>query len=462
MHSETPLQHHPHTSPIFLTSELPGTGGRIKVRPEDFLVDEIPAYEPSGSGEHIYMLVQKREMSTPDLVGLIAAHFGVPRLAVGYAGLKDKHAITRQVISVHTPGRRIEDFPMIRDERVSVLWADLHANKLRAGHLLGNRFSIRIRDVKFSDAIVAHRVLAKLASVGVPNRFGAQRFGVRANNHLVGACIVRGEFVAAVEHLLAPIGPDEPAFRRLFAERDYEAAGREAPRPGGAEGGVLRVLSELPKGAAVDDRAAKRAVLAIPRHLLMLMVSAWQSEIFNRVLDARIRSGLLGSLVHGDVAMKQENGSVFAIGAAGAADPEIVSRLAAHELSPTGPMWHAKMLRASGTVEAEELWALSGGGGDAGVGVTLEALDRFCTAAPRLIAPSRRALRVTVRDAEVEGGGDEHGPYIRVAFELPRGAYATTVLAEIMKAATGEDDGSPEEDRSDAGAGEQDDSGRQQ
>src|SRR5262245_6039299 len=108
----------------YITSDLPPIGGVIKQRAEDFLVDEVPLYQPSGAGEHIYLLVQKRGLSTMEMVEIVAAHFAVPRRAVGYAGLKDKHAITRQVVSVHAPGRKIEDFGELRHEKISVLWAD--------------------------------------------------------------------------------------------------------------------------------------------------------------------------------------------------------------------------------------------------------------------------------------------------------------------------------------------------
>src|SRR5690606_17358918 len=129
---------HPPPAPPYLTAAIPGAGGRLKVRPEDFLVEEIPAYEPSGEGEHIYLFVEKRNHSTMHVVRLLADHFGVRRDAVGFAGLKDKFAVTRQLFSVHVPGRRPSDFPAFERPGIVVHWADLHANKLRRGHLKGN------------------------------------------------------------------------------------------------------------------------------------------------------------------------------------------------------------------------------------------------------------------------------------------------------------------------------------
>lgn len=96
------------------------------------------------------------------MLHILATHFGVQRRDIGFAGLKDKHAITRQVVSIHAPGRKPEDFPSLRDDRIEILWTDLHANKLRRGHLAANRFSIRIRDVKPTDVLRAAKSLAIL------------------------------------------------------------------------------------------------------------------------------------------------------------------------------------------------------------------------------------------------------------------------------------------------------------
>ena len=155
----------PLASAAYLTADVPGIGGVIKQRPEDFLVEEIPLYEPCGEGEHIYLMVEKRHMPTFEAMGVVANHFGVRHEAVGYAGLKDKHAVTRQVLSVHAPGKRPEDFPMIQHDRMAVLWADLHTNKLRQGHLKGNRFSIKVRSTDMSKALHAKRVLDRKSVV---------------------------------------------------------------------------------------------------------------------------------------------------------------------------------------------------------------------------------------------------------------------------------------------------------
>ncbi len=107
----------------FLTDGIEGIGGILKSRPEDFLVEEIPLYEPSGEGEHLYLMIEKRGLSTFDLLNIVARHFDVQKKSIGYAGLKDKHAITRQMISVHLPGKDESAFRSLDGNRITVLGA---------------------------------------------------------------------------------------------------------------------------------------------------------------------------------------------------------------------------------------------------------------------------------------------------------------------------------------------------
>lgn len=414
-----------HVTPSrYLTADIPGTGGTIRLRPEDFLVDEVPLYEPAGSGEHIYMLVEKRDMATFDLIQIVASHFGVPRHAVGFAGLKDRMAITRQVLSVHVPGKKIEDFPSLQHERVNVLWADYHANKLRQGHLRGNRFSIRIRGVNPMLTPVVKRVLDRLEVTGVPNRFGEQRFGTSGSNHLFGRALVLGDFDRAIRDLFAPFPGD--------SERSAEA------RALARDGNYADALARFPRGCRTErvilgglarGLSAERAVRSIDAMSANFMVSAFQSAVFNHVLDRRLEAGSLGTLRAGDLAMKHENRALFAVDEAVLAEPSTAERLRKFEISPSGPMWGPAMMRASGETDREELAAL------ADFDVSPEALEAFGQRHPKLIEGARRPLRVPLIDPDVEGGVDDAGAFIRVVFELPRGSFATVVLREIMKPA---------------------------
>ncbi len=412
----------PHIVPaLYLTADLPPLGGRIKERPEDFLVEEQPLYQPSGQGEHIYLMVQKRNLSTLRAARILAGHFGVHPSAIGHAGLKDKVALTRQVFSVHVPGKTPEDFPSLQQERLEVLWVDLHANKLRPGHLLGNRFSIKIRGVEMTKALIASKALTALERTGAPNRFGEQRFGYTQRNHLIGRAMILGDAAGVLEALLAPAGdmPDgQIEGRKLYAAGEYRAALDAFFRESRAE---RRVLGALSRGAT-----AQRAVREIERREEEFFLSAFQSAVFNRVLDDRLRAGMLGTLREGDLAMKEDNRAIFRV-TAETLGPELTGRLDLFEISPSGPMWGPEMMRASGATDEAEVAAL------AAAGVTPEQLDAFSERRKGRLTGTRRPLRVRITDPDVEGGIDEHGSYVRVAFDLPRGAFATSVLREIMK-----------------------------
>ena len=126
-----------------LTPDLPGIGGRIKTIPEDFEVEEIPAYEPSGSGPFLFLWVEKCDMGAEYFTRQVAHRLNIPVGEVGTAGLKDRHAVTRQMVSV--PAAVEDRLAALEGEGIRVLTVSRHGNKLRAGHLRGNRFRILVR-----------------------------------------------------------------------------------------------------------------------------------------------------------------------------------------------------------------------------------------------------------------------------------------------------------------------------
>ncbi len=406
----------------YVTAEIPGVGGRIKETPEDFLVEEIPLYAPSGEGEHIYLMVEKRSMTAMQLFDVIARHFRVKRSAVGYAGLKDKQAVTRQVVSVHLPGRRDEDIPHLEHDRVRVLWTDRHANKLKRGHLAGNRFSIKIRGVDIGQTPTVLRTVRMLERVGVPDRIGAQRFGYLGNNHLIGLALLRRDAHAAVEAMLGPSTASPEAQREaraLYAEGRFAEARDAFPRSLHTEWAVLDALA--------CGEHPEQAIEAVQPDVLGFYISAFQSAVFNAVLDARIVEGTLGVLREGDIAVDRRSRKPMEIDEVALADESILDRHRRFELSASGPMWGALMRRASGEtgrVEAETL---------ASFGISPDALPDPADLGIPMIGGTRRPLRVALTNTSVEAGSDERGPYIRCAFDLPRGGFATTVLDEIMK-----------------------------
>src|SRR5215831_12669589 len=128
-----------------VTADLPGIGGRIKSAPEDFEVEEVPAYQPSGKGDFLYLWIEKRDMGAEYFLRQVARRLGISPGEVGSAGLKDRRAVTRQMISV--PASVEERLRDLEGDGIRVLRVSRHGNKIRAGHLHGNRFQIMVRDI---------------------------------------------------------------------------------------------------------------------------------------------------------------------------------------------------------------------------------------------------------------------------------------------------------------------------
>lgn len=164
---------HPAMTPPLLTADLPGVGGRIRSRPDDFEVEEVPSYEPCGSGEHLFLWVEKRGIAPEHFARTLAQRLGTHPNNVGTAGLKDRHAVTRQWVSV--PQECEPHLSRADGDGIRVLRTGRHTNKLKPGHLRGNRFRILVRGA--SGAAHAAAVLDRVRAHGLPNFYGPQRFG---------------------------------------------------------------------------------------------------------------------------------------------------------------------------------------------------------------------------------------------------------------------------------------------
>ncbi len=179
--------------PLFpppLTPDLPGIGGRIKVQPEDFEVEEVPSYEPSGTGDHLFLWVQKRDVGPEFFTRTIAQRLNVPVNTVGTAGLKDRHAISRQWVSV--PAEAEPRLNKLDGGGITLLKHSRHENKLKPGHLRGNTFTLLIRDADQSKADAATAVLDRIRTQGLPNYYGPQRFGRDGGNIDLGFRCLNG------------------------------------------------------------------------------------------------------------------------------------------------------------------------------------------------------------------------------------------------------------------------------
>lgn len=164
---------HPAMRPPLFTADLPGVGGRIRTHDDDFEVEEVPSYEPCGTGDHLFLWIEKRGVAPEFFAREIAHRLGTHPGNVGTAGLKDRHAVTRQWVSV--PKECAPNVSKLDAENVRVLKTALHTNKLKPGHLRGNRFRILIRDADRN--VNVDQVLDRIRAGGMPNYYGPQRFG---------------------------------------------------------------------------------------------------------------------------------------------------------------------------------------------------------------------------------------------------------------------------------------------
>jgi len=177
------------TAPLpYATAGCPGSGGRLKVAPEDFRVDELPAYLPAGAGPHLYLHVEKRGRTTRDVIRALARILGVGERDAGYAGLKDRAAVTTQWLSF--PVARDPDAASLQGDGFRVLAASRHQNKLRPGHARGNAFQVVVRG---GDLGAAQGCAGALARAGLPNFFGPQRFGQDGANAALGRALLSAD-----------------------------------------------------------------------------------------------------------------------------------------------------------------------------------------------------------------------------------------------------------------------------
>ena len=400
----------------YMTADLPGVGGQIKVDVEDFVVEEVPLYTPSGEGEHTYFWLEKNDLSTPEVLDSLGRRLGVPSSRFGYAGLKDRKAVTRQWFSID--GIQPEVVAALDENQFRVLEATRHTNKLRVGHLRGNRFVIRVRGVTAGAVEAVAAVLAVLTERGVPNYFGFQRFGHRGYAHRIGCDLLLGRHEDAVRRILGYPAPTE-GNPRVVRGREYFSEGllteaREAfPATYRVEQLLLKHLIRRPN----DYEGALRAMPSASRRLYS---SAFQSYLFNLTLAERMQrvEGGPGRFVPGDLAFLHRNGALFKVEEDTA---EANTRGAVFEISPSGPILGRKMARPSLTAAAIEEEVLT----REGVG-----LDDVEPGLRQLrMEGGRRPFRVPVEALAWRVEGTD----LYMRFFLPKGSYATTFLREILK-----------------------------
>ncbi|NOR18820.1 MAG: tRNA pseudouridine(13) synthase TruD [Xanthomonadales bacterium] len=335
--------------PYFLGA--PKASGIIRSCPEDFVVEEIPRVAPEGEGSHLWLWVEKRSANTDWVARELAKAAACPLRDVGYAGLKDRHAVTRQWFSVPDSDVASENLTKMEVEDVAVLEIHKHTRKLKRGTLDGNRFHLKIREFEGDIAQTEHR-LQQIKTDGVPNYFGPQRFGRSGANVAKGYSLLK---------------------KRIRLQRNKES----------------------------------------------IYLSAIRSFMFNHVLAERVGHGNWNMMIDGDLAMLDGTRSIFPCELP---DQDIEDRCQRLDIHPTGPMPGENGTQVSGAAAELEQIVL------ASWPELIEVLvsDR--------VQASRRSLRLNVVGLEWGFANDE----LELSFVLPPGAYATTVLREILIATEAE------------------------
>lgn len=401
-----------------------GIGGVIRQNYEDFYVEEILQSQPSGSGPNTWILIEKIGRNTLDVVLDIAREYRLSRKRMGFAGMKDKAAVTRQWICIsNMEGQNLEDLEE-NLYNVKVLKIVQNEKKLRIGQLLGNKFSILIRNTPDpeNDAPSAGDILARLKEVGVANYYGWQRFGKkRPNTHIVGKFLVQNDLKGAVDSYIGNPYPEEQEHiqnaRKLYDEGEYLESYQSMPSGMRYEKMMLReLMKEYKKKEELDDNSYIKALKSLPKPLSRMFVHAYQSSLFNKAVSERAKLGI-DKYIEGDIVIDNDEHLIHEFEA-----DKIQDRIKNFQAHPTAPLYGSKVPLASGQVGEMEHQILEE--------EKLKGKDFMVPKMPKLGSHGlRRAIRFKVWDTKAEHTDDG----VLLTFSIPKGCYATAVLREVMK-----------------------------
>lgn len=411
----------------------PPLGGRLKVRVDDFIVEELgPGPVADSSGRYVAARVRLTNWETNAFIAEASDRLGISRKKVHLSGTKDKRGVTEQWFTFEADAGRVADLSQVSG--VEILTTVQTAREVELGDHSANHFRLIVRgiqaDVGATSSLVGRTWDEITAAGGVPNVFGPQRFGARrATTHRVGERMVRGDFLGAV---LAYLGASDPASdegaretKAALEARDWKRALAALPERAHFERTLLHRLVETE-----GDPVA--ALLAFPKNLQRLFVSAYQSWIFNRIVSARIAQGLpLARPVEGDLVAPIEGGQVGQefVPVTVRNLERVRSEVAKGRAAITGLLPGIEAPIATGPM----------GGIEARVMAEENLATRDFLIPEHLEWSSkgtRRALAVTPRGFLWEAAPDELSPgrtRVEFRFQLPPGSYATSVLREFVK-----------------------------
>lgn len=330
----------------------PTTTGVLKQQAEDFIVREQLGFSPSGAGEHIYLWLRKEGLNTAYVAEQLAAFTQLPLRNISYAGRKDKHAVTEQWFGVHKPGKTDYDWQQFTLPGAEILHSSRHHKKLRTGVLKGNSFEIVIRQLSATQDLTER--LEQIATQGVPNYFGQQRFGDTRHQ---------------------------------------------------ANGGNLALAEKMLQGEVIRNRN-KRS----------MAISALRSWLFNEFVSQRLAEHKFHTPMSGEVMQLAGSNSIFVCTEA---DETILQRLTAQDINITAPMWgQGELLSQSETARWEKQQA--------------DKQQQLCAGLAQLgLQQERRAVRLYPQNMHWKIEADR----LTIAFTLPSGCFATSVIRELVNLA---------------------------
>lgn len=413
---------------LYYLSNADGTGGRIKVLPEDFRVTEIskgPAEDLNG--KFTIAKVTSTNWETNRMVRLLSRSLGISREKIGFAGTKDKRAVTSQLMSFECSPERLGTVDL-KDLEISDIYRSKHPMKI--GDLIGNRFSIKVRESEMPMEKISGTLESVIKEVyeagGFPNYFGVQRFGVvRPVTHLVGEQLVRGNIEDAVRAYLSFPSEFENAdvsiAREELAHRDdWKELIKIMPESMGFEKSMVGHLMEMP-----DDWGG--AISVLPNNLQMMLVHAYQSYLFNVMLSKRMGKGLpLNSPIEGDI--------VIPVSADGTPDHDHPVCATSKNIDLVAAQIKSRRAFISISLFGSDSVVQDGEMGDIESSVlkeeSIQASDFIIPGLPRCSSKgSRREILCPVQEIEYLTGEDSYD----IGFSLPKGNYATTLMREFMK-----------------------------
>ncbi len=256
---------------------------KLKQLPLDFVVEEIPDFSLSQEKDaHVVFLMEKQEMDTFDAVRRIAQRLRIPQFEIGYAGLKDRHAVARQYVSIPLK-YNVQGLKM---DSLVLSFVGYSRKKIKIGDLIGNRFTIVVRDIKEKELADISQQANEIVVSGVPNYFDSQRFGSVINHSFIGKDVVMRKYEHAVKQYLTAYQKSEPKKikdekRKILSGWNNLASVRVFNKPFAA------VIKEYL--TTKDWRAAYRK---IPAHLREMYVNAYQSYLWNECIKEMLKNSV--------------------------------------------------------------------------------------------------------------------------------------------------------------------------